>query len=413
MNRVKPKGRLAELSRLRTKKGVLLPKLQEVILAQADDDDGRRQDVIHVSEMAKADWCPLATYYRIAGWKIPTESYNVVLENIFEEGNDIQMRWNRRMQATGDLWGWWRCQMCHEWKVCTSANLDKIADEDWVMPDNPEGIREDYCSVFGGEPGVHMWEYKEVPMDVEDTHLIVAHADGADWALNVLTEVKSIGMGTLRLDAPKLLSKHYHKLEDQDKKIYDLDGIWKGLVAPLPSHLRQGMLYLWMAKEIGLPFDRMSFLYEFKSNQMTKEFVVSLVQDIVDPLLYAAKTIKDALDDVNCAPPECPFGGCKYCKEIEELNADKEPAGRRADAAPGRRQPESIGGSAGAGSDAGEVVAEAISGMPRRALRHHRADGRGADGTVPAVQAVGELPDLADSSSGGRRILRRSSDHQD
>lgn len=403
-------GKLGELAKIRSAKGLLLPQLNTVILAEAGDDEDRRQDVIHVSEMAKADWCPRATYYRIAGWQVPDERFSLTLENIYEEGNTIHDKWQHRMRKTGKLYGHWQCNLCHRWKICTADELDQVLDPDWVVDDNPTGMREDYCPLGYGEPLAHMWEYREVHMDAEDTHLIVAHADGA--MDDFLVEIKSIGMGTLRIDAAKLLSDNYLRLEDSNRKVYDLESIWKGLRRPLASHVRQGMLYLWLARESGLPYDKIVFLYEFKPNQQVKEFSVTLDMDIITPLLESALQIKRAVDNIEVyGLPDCPTDGCKYCEGIEALNG-YETASTERDVAHGRGEPQS-GSSTGAAEDPGGGMGIPAGEVPAdSALGHHRSKRSPADGAVRDDGALDGLPDLAVGSGAGRRVLRRRRDHQ-
>lgn len=417
MSKVRARGKLGDFMKIRAKRGLLLPELEKVVLAEAGDDEDRRQDVIHVSEMSKPDWCPLSTYYRIAGWTMPDERFSMTLENIYEEGNTIHDKWQNRMRKTGQLYGLWECAMCHEFKICRASELDYRSDPDWADETNPAGTREDYCPLGYGEPLAHMWEYREVHMDAEETHLITAHADGAMADLNCLVEIKSIGLGTLRLDAPKLLSQNYHKLEGSDKKAYDLDAIWKGLSAPLTSHQRQGQLYLWVAKQAGLPFDTLVFLYEFKPNQQVKEFTVTLVDEIVQPMLDEARQIKLALDNIHYAPPKCPKGGCKYCLAIEEVNADKEPLSgyykEQEHVAYGSGLAAGSGHTDGAENHGRSVGEPARRRTTRRSPGHYNNPGRGTDGAVPQAEPMGKVPDDSGSSGTGRRVLRRNSGVKD
>lgn len=394
-------GRLGSLAKIRATKGDLLPMLNEIILAEAGDDEDRRQDILHVSEMAKSDWCPRASYYRIAGWKTPPEDISISLENVFEEGNTIHEKWQDRMRKTGKLFGLWECIQCHAYQECVSANLGYVCDPDWVDDTNPAGLREDYCSVGYGEPHAHMWEYREVHMSAEDTHLITAHADGA--IDDFLVEIKSVGMGTLRNEAPKLLSEHYLPLAGSSKKVYDLDAIWRHL-KPLPSHTRQGMLYLWIARQMGLPYTKIVFLYEFKPNQQVKEFTVELSDKLVEPLLLKAKSVKRALDNIDFyGLPDCPADGCKYCEGIEALNADK--ARKPEHSSHGRGVPASGGEAGGAEDRGGGVGGAAGDGTTSRARGNHRADRPQADGPVREDGALVRLPHLAIGSGAGRRVL--------
>ena len=66
---------------------LLLGKVKKHMMDRALAPSDRRQDIIHPSEMAKADWCPRATYFRIKTGHVPEKKYNFVLENIFDEGH--------------------------------------------------------------------------------------------------------------------------------------------------------------------------------------------------------------------------------------------------------------------------------------------------------------------------------------
>src|SRR4051794_41054517 len=116
----KPTGALATFAAAKKSAGRLLPGLERFLLQQhlaGLDDPDRAQDIIHVSEISKAAWCPKATYLRIiatkAGEKLPTdEKWRFQRENIFSEGDRIHEKWQSSWWAKGDLWGRWRCMYC-------------------------------------------------------------------------------------------------------------------------------------------------------------------------------------------------------------------------------------------------------------------------------------------------------------
>ena len=159
----------------------------------------------------------------------------------------------------------------------------------------------------------HDWVYKEVTLS-STSHRISGHADGALTGHNCLIEIKSLGVGTFKFDAPKLTEENTYTVNG--KKILDIDGLWKNLHHPLLSHVKQGNIYLWMAEEMGLPFDSIVFIYEFKANQQIKEFRISKSEDILNPLLDTAALIEVSLK--QGIPPACPFGGCAQCKDYEK-----------------------------------------------------------------------------------------------
>lgn len=379
---VKPTGRLGDLVKARNSRGVLLPLFKEVMIKDADADAAEQAQYnqsIRPSEMAKADWCPRTTFYRIKGYPVPDDKLNLILENIYEEGNSIHEKWQRRARKTGKLWGLWKCYLC-----CTTRM-------------GTEPVLTDCRNSHG-----HMWKYCEVPMRPGGT-AVAGHADGAFISpLNCLMEIKSVGVGTLRFEAPKLLSRHYY----QNQKIYDLDGLWKDLRRPFSSHVRQGNIYLWLAELCGLPFDRMVFLYEFKPNQQFKEFVVSKSDTVLRPLLEQVTTLEHALDcDV---PPPCPYGGCKQCQEVEQLvKSGTRPGSPQRDAPDGAQV---LRGSAEAG-EAGDSVGGLERPAPRRTTRrsqgHHDASGPAPDGAVPEAGALGSVPGASASGGSDRRAVRR------
>ena len=154
------------------------------------------------------------------------------------------------------------------------------------------------------QASAHIWEYDEVTLNAKRELLIAGHADaGFD---DTLVEIKSIGLGSIRMDAPELLARY------QDGKMTDLTGLWKALSKPLVSHLRQGDVYLHLAHVLGLPFTRIVYLYEFKANQLTKEFTISYDAGRSMKLVAKAEEVKYAIE--SGIAPKCIRGhGCKQC----------------------------------------------------------------------------------------------------
>lgn len=312
----KADGRLADYSSLKTATGIVIPEVRKVLLDRVRKDDEitkHRHNIIYPSEMAKSDWCPRATYYRMTGHAIPPTKSSFTLENVFNEGNMIHNKWQNWMSSTGKLWGDWRCSRCSEYvKNSPKPESDfggSCVGVGWVDLRTNTGTVTDMAYA-------HSWQYKEVTL--RSTSLPVSgHADGALTDHNILVELKSLGVGSLRFEAPNLIKEHTHETKT-GKKILDVDGIWKEFHRPLTTHIRQGNIYLWMAKEMGLPFDKMSFVYEFKSNQQAKEFVVPFSQDIINPLLDKARLIQDCVEHYKEAP-DCAAGkgGCTQCRPYE------------------------------------------------------------------------------------------------
>lgn len=307
--RIKLTGTMAEIAALYKRPSVLMGKIGEHLRAKAKAPSDRRQDVIHPSEMARDDWCPRQTFYRIrdtrAGQEVlDTERFSMVTENIFAEGHSIHAKWQGWLREMGILHGIWQCMECD----LKSETMEGPPATCW------------YCGSFSHE-------YREVPMTAEDTHMIVGHADGYIPDLDCLIEIKSIGLGTLRMDVPELLRRHT-ALTPDGRKIPDLDAIWRALEAPLEPHVRQAQIYLWLAKLAGLDAHRMVFLYEFKSNQQVKEFTILPDPAILEPMLASALDIRDAVE----YGPEIPDRAhaknstpCKKCPFADECWNDAQP----------------------------------------------------------------------------------------
>lgn len=308
---------MAQYASIKSAKGIVLPEVRKVLLDRKKKDAERsshRTGVIYPSEMSRADWCPRSTYYRMSGRPEPSSSYSFSLENVFSEGNAIHNKWQSWLAETGKLWGDWRCTRCSEY-VQNSLKPDisqygHCVGVDWVRIEGWPPL------VSGMKTFPHDWHYKEVTLR-SPTHKISGHADGALVDHNCLIELKSVGVGTLRFEAPTLLAANTHSVNG--KKIIDIDGMWKELHRPLLAHVKQGNIYLWMAAQLGMPFDKMVFVYEFKANQQVKEFEIRASADILDPMLETAEMIQDAL--LAGVAPKCPHGGCGSCRAYEKEEA--------------------------------------------------------------------------------------------
>jgi hypothetical protein len=274
---VKAEGVLGELSDIRKQETVILGKVQEHLLKKYSDPSTRRKDIIHPSEMAKSSWCPRQTFLRIMTGESEESKFNFQRESMFEEGNLIHTKWQGWLNDMGLLWGTWKC-WCDRHRTWTATS--------------PRA-----CPFCNSTVGI---EYLEVPLSAEKEYMIVGHADGGIPSVNSLIEIKSIGIGTLRFEAPTLLSKYQVETTD-GKKIYDVEALWKGITGPFPSHIKQGQIYLRLCNLMGLEFDRIVFLYENKANQSFKEFTIPYVPDITDQLFDYALDIKYAVDNMKPA----------------------------------------------------------------------------------------------------------------
>jgi len=278
----------------------ILGAIQRHLMIRPPED--RPTDVIHPSEMCKTDWCPRNTFFRLIGAPAAEgDGHSFTLENVFQEGHEIHNKWQTWLWEMGLLRGRFHCNACgHGWRATAPASCPK-------------------CKAQRG-----CLSYREVPVR-SDKHLIAGHADGDiadedDEALCPLLEVKSIGIGTLRFEAPKLLGKHTYKVKEDDgseKAVVDYEGIWRDIKRPFPTHMRQGMIYLAISGR-----KVMVFVYESKWNQQVKEFRVRYQPELVADLLDACLDIRYALDSGK--PPRRPEWAegidsptCKSCSYSE------------------------------------------------------------------------------------------------
>lgn len=297
-------------------------------------DNSRRQDIIHPSEMSHSDWCPLATYLRIvklrSGGEHLKESFGFQSLNIFQHGHEVHHKWQNWLAEMGELWGVWECHRCEYTWTATSPGR---------------------CADCGSQ---HI-TYEEIPLPAEEELLISGSADGGVPRHQALLEFKTVGAGTLRIEAPEILKAHTHKTTG-GKTLVDYEGLWRGINRPFPAHQKQGQIYLYICKLRGLDFDKVIYIYESKFHQGAKEFVVQRRESLIERLLESADQIHAAVNGMG-PPPRCPKGGCKHCETHEKGN-DREataaggiqrggpgttPAGRQgtgvASPAPRRRRP--------------------------------------------------------------------------
>lgn len=235
----------------RSDEGVLLPHLERHVMRSGFEarPDDHSMHHMHPSDLAKHDWCGRHDYYRITDAPVDRTSQanpSFRMANAFAEGHTIHGKYQTWLWEMGVLWGDWQCLECgHRWgalspKVCQFCLSPRLV-------------------------------YRELPMRHKN-YLVEGHADAAvhleDW--RGLVEIKSIGIQTLRFEAPRL----YQQYQDGTPA----EEIWFNIKRPLPSHMRQGQYYLWMS----FPrYEQICFIYESKFTQQTKEFVVGYNKDYI------------------------------------------------------------------------------------------------------------------------------------
>jgi CRISPR/Cas system-associated exonuclease Cas4 (RecB family) len=260
----------------------LLGPIERHLLKKAPGD--RSTTVLHPSEMIKADFCHRYSYYLLTGGKKKQDNPNLRLQNIFDEGHFIHAKWQNRIYEMGNMWGDFKCQNCGG---ITSGLSPQVCE---------------HCKCV-------TLVYDEVAL-IDNSLRIAGHTDG--WVKGLgddfLIEIKSIGEGTLRFEAPDLL-------RDAD---HDLKKAWRNIRRPFRGHLLQGQMYLELARRMygdDAPKE-IVFLYELKMDQDYKEFTVKADYDMVERVFYKAQQINDAVD--AGVMPKCNVdpSGCKQCDLI-------------------------------------------------------------------------------------------------
>lgn len=278
---------------------LLLPSIQRFVVKKSYADKStstRRSDIMHPSEMCRKDWCPRKDYYRMTLGKREESGTTFNRELIFAEGHAIHAKFQEWLRDMGILYGNWRCLRCKQEWFATSPT---------VCPDC------EYRDIV----------YAEIPLENTE-HMIAGHADGAvmdggDWfdvEEPFLIEIKSVGVGTVRSEAPTIYDQYI-------SKELSLDSLWKDINRPFPSHIRQATLYCWLGG-----FKKMVFLYECKWNQSVKEFVVTPNFDFIKDIIESAKEVSEGVR--NRIAPQRPqwahienklCKGCPYLNECWEI----------------------------------------------------------------------------------------------
>lgn len=243
----------------------------------------RSTDVLHPSEVIKRDWCYRYQTYLLLGGQKKQEKPNLKLQSIFDEGHAIHHKWQEWFKEMGVLHG--------RWEDIHHQNLGWMTSCDLDDPDNAV--------------------YKEVQLRYDPLR-IAGHADG--WIKGIgddcLIEIKSIGVGTLRIEA----------LDIFEKNNGDLFNSWKDIRRPFRSHLLQGQFYLWLCDKIygeDAPKE-IVFIYELKADQSYKEFSVKANFDILEKVLYGIEYVNDYADQNKLPVCNISSDGCKYCNLIME-----------------------------------------------------------------------------------------------
>jgi uncharacterized protein YihD (DUF1040 family) len=263
----------------------LLGGIERHLLARPVGD--RSTTVLHPSEMIKSDWCKRASYFLLQGTTKVADKPTLRLQTIFDEGHAIHAKWQRWFQEMGVLHGKFQCQACDHVTWGTSPANCEQCDALWTK-----------------------LVYEEVTL-IDNDLRIAGHTDG--WIKGIgndcLIEIKSIGPGTIRYEAPGLM-------KDAEG---DFMKAWKQVRRPFSPHVQQGQVYLELMHRMGNDVDEIVFLYELKADQSYKEFVIKRDFELVRHVFDGAQEVIDALSAKIA--PECnvkPGGNCKQCSPYKE-----------------------------------------------------------------------------------------------
>lgn len=266
---------------------LILPHLQRHVMRDpqlnARPEDHSAQ-YMHPSDMVKSDWCGRRDFYRMTGvvpnYALANPSFR--MENVLAEGHTIHEKYQGWFRELGVLWGMWKCLECgHIFGARSPVECQFCKSKALV--------------------------YRELPLHHE-RFMVEGHADSAlhaDWYRG-LVEIKSIGVGTLRFEAPRL----YNRYMDGTERLED---IWMKINRPFGTHIRQGQLYLWMSWPV---YEQIAFVYESKWSQTVKEFIVQYDKRLIAPILETAREVSHAVR--AGIPPARPLWAhdaeAKFCK---------------------------------------------------------------------------------------------------
>jgi hypothetical protein len=216
----------------------------------------RSTTVLHPSEFTKPNWCPREGWFLLIGELKVDDGHGLQMLSIFEEGHGIHEKWQR-------------------WAA--DAGILHSAESPVVWPP---------FRVEGNADGILM-----LPND--------SHLGGTE---PVLLEIKSIGMGTLRMNR------------------FPMDGglaqSFRRITRPFNDHIRQATFYAWVLRRTLWPdMNRILFLYECKEDQAAREFVVTYNEEYIEVALEKLESLFPKADGVLVeTPPRCTNGSGCICE---------------------------------------------------------------------------------------------------
>jgi CRISPR/Cas system-associated exonuclease Cas4 (RecB family) len=263
----------------------LLGDIERHLLMQPPGD--RSTTVLHPSEITKKDWCKRSSWFLLQGAPKKQEKHPFKLQSIFDTGHALHAKWQKYFQDMGVMHGRFSCLACDHVTFGTS-------------PAECESCKAPSSKLV----------YDEVTL-FDDVLRIKGHTDG--WVKGIgedtLIEIKTVGPGTLRMEAPNLM--------------YEANGdflkAFAAVQRPFGPHILQGQVYLELMKRMGNDVNEITFIYELKADQSMKEFTVKADYELVRHVFDGAQRVVDAIaagEVLDCS--NNPGGTCKQCEAFQE-----------------------------------------------------------------------------------------------
>lgn len=286
-----PKSDLKKFLDAKAKPSRLIGDLERYLLARPVGD--RSTVVLHPSEIIKKDWCKRASWFLLNGYPKIAEKPPLRLQSIFDTGHQTHAKWQFWFQDMGILHGKFKCQVCDEITWGTSPEM---------------------CGACRAPSSKLV--YDEVTLS-DDELRIKGHTDGwvKDDKGDALIEIKTIGPGTIRAEAPDLMMQADG----------DFMKAWNNIRRPFSPHILQGQVYLELMRRMGhvgsdgQPINEIVFLYELKADQSFKEFKVQADYELVRHVFDGALQVVRAVEEGKV--PLCSnnwAGTCKQCEPYQE-----------------------------------------------------------------------------------------------
>jgi hypothetical protein len=263
----------------------LLGDIDRFLIMQPPGD--RSTTVLHPSEITKRDWCKRSSWFLLQGAKKKVDKPSFRLQSIFDTGHAVHAKWQKYFQDMGVMHGRFVCLACDHVNFGTSPSMCESC-----------------------EAPARKLVYDEVTL-FDDELRIKGHTDG--WVKGIgddtLIEIKTIGPGTLRMEAPSLM-------QQADG---DFLKAFSNVNRPFGSHILQGQMYLELMKRMGHDVNEITFIYELKADQSMKEFTIKADYEMVRHVFDGARRVVDAINAGEVL--ECsnnPEGTCPQCDSYKE-----------------------------------------------------------------------------------------------